>query len=243
MVTIFIIVFGCIIGSFLNVIIYRLPRGESIVLPPSHCPNCQHRLGAWDLFPVFSYLLLRAKCKYCHTKISFQYPAMECLTGLMTFIWWNKANYIFSFENIVLLILTYALLVVAVIDFKLQIIPDKIIYPMIGLGLLTQFFQGNLINALLGLLISGGLLLMVYLLFPNGMGLGDVKYMAMVGVFIGWQKAIGSLLLGSFLGVLIMVPLLLLGKANRKTPFAFGPFLVLGALIVIYGWDKIVNLI
>ncbi|HYH03079.1 MAG TPA: prepilin peptidase, partial [Bacillota bacterium] len=126
MLEIILLLFGLIIGSFLNVVIYRLPRGESIVLPPSHCTNCQHRLGALDLIPVISFLGLRGKCRYCQSKISVRYPLVELLCGLLTLLWWYRVGMMdFSVNGIAVLILTYALVVISLIDFDLQIIPNK----------------------------------------------------------------------------------------------------------------------
>lgn len=235
------IFFGLIIGSFLNVVIYRLPRGESIILPPSHCTNCQHRLGTLDLIPVISYLGLRGKCRYCQSKISIRYPLVELLCGLLTLLWWYRVGISgLSVNGVTVLILTYVLVAISLIDFDHQIIPNKITIPIMVAGLALQSFQGELVFAVLGLLAGGGPLALIATVYAKGMGWGDVKLLAMLGVFLGWQKIIVCMFLGSFLGVLWMVPLILLKKFDRKQPFPFGPFLAMGALLVMYAWDELI---
>ncbi|NLY75404.1 MAG: prepilin peptidase [Firmicutes bacterium] len=230
-------IFGLVLGSFLNVLIYRIPRGESIVLPPSHCPSCDHRLGFFDLFPVLSYLGLRGRCRYCKTPISWRYPLVELITGGLTLLCWIRFGP--SSDGLMALILTYALIVIAFIDFEHQLIPNVLTLPMMVIGLLFRIYQGEIIAGILGGLIGGGLLLIITLLYPKGMGMGDVKFLAMAGVFLGWEKALFVLFNGSFLGVIVIVPLMLLKKIDRKTAFPFGPFLVVGTLIALY-WEEIV---
>lgn len=229
------LILGLIIGSFLNVLIYRIPRGESIILPPSHCPSCNHRLGFFDLFPVLSYLGLRGRCRYCKTPISWRYPLVELLAGGLTLLCWIRFGP--NSEGLMALILTYILIVIAFIDLEHQLIPNVLTLPMMAIGLLFRIWQGEIITGILGGLISGGLLLIITLLYPKGMGMGDVKYMAMAGIFLGWKKALFVLFAGSFLGLLIMTPLMLLKKLDRKSAFPFGPFLVVGTLIALY-WEE-----
>ena len=234
------IILGLISGSFLNVLIYRIPRGESIVLPPSHCPNCNHRLGILDLFPVLSYLGLQGRCRYCKTPISWRYPLVEVLTGGLTLLCWILFGT--SSDVLMALILTYVLIVIAFIDLDHQLIPNVLTLPMMVIGLLFRIWQGEIIAGILGGLIGGGLLLIITLLYPKGMGMGDVKFLAMIGVFLGWEKALFTLFSGSLLGVLVILPLMLLKKIDRKTAFPFGPFLVVGALIALY-WEEIVYML
>lgn len=228
-------IFGLLIGSFINVLIYRLPRGESFILPPSHCPACQQRLKMWDLIPVLSFLWLEGKCRYCGVSISWRYPLVELLTGLLTVLWWVQFGQ--SIESVTILVLTYAIIVIAFIDFDHQIIPNIITLPLIVLGVASRAFQGEIVEGLIGCLVGGGILLLIVLLYPKGMGMGDVKFLAMVGVFVGWYQVIWILFIGSIIGSLVMIPLLLFKKIDRKTPFAFGPFLVFATLLIIYGKD------
>jgi leader peptidase (prepilin peptidase) / N-methyltransferase len=240
----FIVLLGAIIGSFLNVIIYRVPRGESIVLPPSHCPNCEHRLVWWDLFPVLSFFWLKGRCRYCQAAISWRYPLTELLTGGLTWLWWFRyGSSGLTLASLAFLVLTYILIAIALIDLEHRIIPNRLTLPLIILGLTFRAFQGALVPALLGALAGGGLLLLIALVYPKGMGMGDVKLLAMAGIFLGWYQVLVSLFMGSFLGVLVMAPLLLLKKIERKTPVPFGPFLVIGTLVVMYGWGQIRGLL
>lgn len=231
---------GLVLGSFLNVLIYRIPRGESIVLPPSHCPNCDHRLGFFDLFPVLSYLGLRGRCRYCKTPISWRYPLVELLTGGLTLLCWIRFGP--SIDGLMALILTYVLIAIAFIDLDHQLIPNVLTLPMIIIGLVFRIWQGEISAGILGLLTGGGLLLLIALFYPKGMGMGDVKFLAMVGVFLGWEKVLFVLFAGSALGLLVIAPLILLKRLDRKKAFPFGPFLTLGTLIAIYWEEAIVTL-
>jgi leader peptidase (prepilin peptidase)/N-methyltransferase len=229
--------FGLVIGSFLNVLIYRIPRGESIVLPPSHCPSCNHRLGILDLFPVLSYLGLRRRCRYCKTPISWRYPLVELIAGGLSMLCWMRFGP--SVNGLMALILTYVLIAIAFIDLNHQLIPNVLTLPMMVIGLLFRIWQGEIIAGILGGLIGGGFLLIITLLYPKGMGMGDVKFLAMSGVFLGWEKALFILFSGSVLGLLVIIPLMLLKKIDRKSAFPFGPFLVVGTLIALY-WEEVV---
>lgn len=231
------VLYGTIVGSFLNVLIYRIPRGESIVLPPSHCPSCNHRLEVFDLFPVLSYLWLGGRCRYCKTSISWRYPLVESIAAALTVICWIRFG--LTIGGVMALLLTYVLIVIAFIDLDHRLIPNVLTLPMIVTGLVYRLWQGEMIAGILGGLIGGGILLLVALFYPKGMGMGDVKFLAMAGVFLGWERALFILFSGSFLGILVIAPLMLLKKIGRKTAFPFGPFLVVGTLIALY-WEEAV---
>lgn len=237
LIVVMMVLYGLIIGSFLNVLIYRIPRGESIVLPPSHCPNCNHRLGVFDLFPVLSYIWLGGCCRYCKISISWRYPLVELITAVLTIICWMRFGLII--DGAVALVLTYVLIVIAFIDLDHRLIPNILTLPMIMIGLVFRLWQGEIVAGILGGLIGGGILLLVALFYPKGMGMGDVKFLAMAGVFLGWERALFVLFSGSFLGILVIAPLMLLKKIDRKTAFPFGPFLVVGTLIALY-WEEAV---
>jgi leader peptidase (prepilin peptidase)/N-methyltransferase len=190
------------------------------------------------LVPVLSFLCLKGKCRYCGVRIGWRYPLVELLCGMLTWVWWVRMGGAgINAESIAMLIVTYALVAISLIDLDHQIIPNKITLPLLVAGLAFQGIRGELIPAVLGVLAGGGPLGLIAVVYSKGMGWGDVKLLAMLGVFVGWQKIIVTMFLGSFLGVLWMVPLILAGKFDRKTPFAFGPFLAAGALVVMYGWD------
>jgi leader peptidase (prepilin peptidase) / N-methyltransferase len=228
----FLFVFGLAVGSFLNVVIYRLPRSESIIWPPSHCPNCNHRLGITDLFPVLSFLWLKGHCRYCHCKIDLRYPLVELLTAMITVICWFR--YDWTPFGLMIPVLTYFLIPIAYIDLEHKIIPDLLTLPLIGIGLAFRLWRGDFLTGLIGALAGGSILLIVWLIYPKGMGFGDVKLLTAVGAFLDWQRTGYVLILGSLLGIIVIAPLILLKKMDRKQQFPFGPFLVLATLVIIY---------
>jgi len=218
---------GLIFGSFTNVIIARIPHGESVVTPSSHCPRCGHRLGVLDLVPVLSWLFLKGKCRYCQEAISIRYPAVELLTAALfmgVFLRWGISAYTLAGWA-----LTVILVSSAFIDLDEGIIPDVITIPGVVLGLVVSFVTIGFFPALWGALAFGGVLFLVAVISKGGMGGGDIKLAAVIGAFTGIPGAIITLLLSSFLGAVFGITLMALGKAGRKTPVKFGPFLAIGA--------------
>jgi len=237
--TFLIFILGLIIGSFLNVVIYRLPEGKSIVYPPSHCPDCGHKLSPLELIPVFSYIFLRGKCKSCRTDISIRYPIIELLTGIIFII-----NYIYISDLISLtagLIFSSLLVVLTMIDFDHQILPDKLTLGGLIVGFIFSFFRSDItvIYSLIGVLAAGGLLFLIAYLSKGGMGGGDIKMMAMVGSFTGPIIAVSSIFLGAVIALIAHLPGLVSGKTGMKTKLPFGPFLALASLIFWFWSDKI----
>ncbi len=244
-------IFGLIMGSFLNVCIYRIPRGESIVTPPSHCPNCGTRLTPLDLIPLLSYLVYRGSCRYCGLKISPRYFLVEFLTGIVSVALFLKYSLTVDFGAFCFLM---AILIgVFFIDLEYQIIPNELVLVgMIGGTILFFYnlFRPVLIyhdhlwwNPLLGLVSGSGFLLSVAflgsLLYKNEevMGMGDVKLFAPIGLFLGWRMTLLALFISVVLGGMSSLLLILLGKANRKSMIPFGPFIVIGVFItVMWGW-------
>jgi len=237
--TFLIFILGLIIGSFLNVVIYRLPEGKSIVYPPSHCPDCGHKLSPLELIPVFSYIFLRGKCKSCRTDISIRYPIIELLTGIIFII-----NYIYISDLISLtagLIFSSLLVVLTMIDFDHQILPDKLTLGGLIVGFIFSFFRSDItvIYSLIGVLVAGGLLFLIAYLSKGGMGGGDIKMMAMVGSFTGPIIAVSSIFLGAVIALIAHLPGIVFGKTGMKTKLPFGPFLALASLIFWFWSDKI----
>ncbi len=232
---------GLIIGSFLNVVIYRLPEERSIVNPPSHCPNCNTRLKVIDLIPVVSYLSTGGKCRYCGEKISFQYPFVELLTAFLFLGAYLKFG--FGFELLFMLLLISSLIVISFIDYKYMIIPNVITYSGIIIGLLYAiiFDYITVINSLLGILIPSLLLLIVAFLFKGGMGMGDVKLVAMLGAFLGYKYTLAGIFIGSVFGSIIGLGLMGLGIIKRKTRIPFGPFICLGASLMIFFGNQLIS--
>ena len=239
------IIFGALIGSFLNVCIFRLPKEESIVTPGSHCPHCQKPIKFYDNVPLVSYILLNGRCRYCKESISIQYPLVEGITALVSLILFMKfgptLSYLFYFSFVA------ALIVISVIDLYHQIIPDVISLPGIGVGLLASLAipQINFIDSLIGALLGGGCLFIVATLYQwlfkrEGMGGGDVKLLAMIGAFLGWKAVILTILLGSLLGSISGIIVMVSRGKDFKYAIPFGPFLSLGAVIALfYGQDLI----
>ncbi len=230
---------GTVVGSFLNVCIYRLPEKKSIISPGSHCPHCHTPIKWYDNIPLLSFALLKGRCRYCQKPISRQYPLVEFITGLFTFFIYF--DYGFSLTGIIYLFFIYALIVISFIDLKWQIIPDVISVPGIFGGLMASFclpylsFKDSGCGALLG----GGFLFIVaygyyFIRKKEGMGGGDIKLLAMIGAFLGWRAIPFVLFSASVMGSIIGILWILFQGKDRNFPIPFGPFLALGAIWVIF---------
>lgn len=238
-------IFGICIGSFLNVCIFRLPAGKSIVHPPSSCPGCGTAIKFYDNIPILSYFILRGQCRHCHTPIAFRYVLVELFGGLMAMCVYAKFGP--GVEGIIYYGFIAALLVVTFIDIDHRIIPDVISLPGIVLGFAASFIMPSLnwTDSLLGLLAGGGILYAVawgYALITGkeGMGGGDIKLLAMIGAFIGWQGVLLTIFLGSAMGTLVGMIAMLKEKQNMKMRIPFGPFLALGAVISIFFGNELI---
>ncbi len=230
---------GTIIGSFLNVCIYRIPQKQSIVFPSSSCPHCKHALGVFDLFPILSHILLQGKCRYCSAKISIQYPIIELINGLlygMLFITFGASIEMFFYS-----LLCSLLLVVFMIDLKTQLIPNTLTLFGLIVGILFRVTQAVLLasniplmEGSLGFLAGAVPLFIIIVLSRGGMGAGDLKLMAVVGLFLGSSLTLLTLFYASITGGVVALFLLILKKKGRKSTIPFGPFLVLGTYISIF---------
>lgn len=233
--------FGTIIGSFLNVLIHRLPRGQSIVKPGSACPACGHRLGFFDLIPILSILFLRARCRYCRAPISWRYPLVEALTGLIFAL--VVRRYGLSLECAGFMVYAALLIAIAFIDQDEMIVPDALSLPGLGIGLIFALARGRLGAGLIGALVGGGFLLIIYfialfLLKKEGLGLGDAKLLAMVGAFLGWEGVLFTVLIASISGALGGLALMALGRLRLGEPMPFGPYIAGAALLLcIWPWQ------
>jgi len=238
-------IFGICIGSFLNVCIYRLPAGKSIVHPPSSCPGCDTTIRFYDNIPLMSWLLLRGRCRHCHTPIAFRYVLVELLGGFMAVCVYFKFGP--SIEGIVYYVFIAALLTITFIDLDHQIIPDVISLPGIPLGFAASFFMPSItwMDSLIGLLVGGGSLYAVawgYALITGkeGMGGGDIKLLAMIGAFIGWKGVLVTIFTGSAIGTLAGLTAMLAEKKDMKMRIPFGPFLAMGAVISIFFGNELI---
>jgi leader peptidase (prepilin peptidase)/N-methyltransferase len=230
---------GACVGSFLNVCIYRLPEGRSVVRPGSACPHCRRFLRWWENIPLLSYVFLRARCRSCGARISPQYPLVELLSGFLALALWYRFGLGASF--FIYAYFSASLLIISLIDLEHKIIPDCISLPGIVLGFLSSFFLPNLswYDSLIGILVGGGALYVLawgyYLIARReGMGGGDIKLLAMIGAFMGWQAlplvVFLSAAVGSILGLAVMV----VRREGRHMAIPYGPFLGGAALFTLF---------
>lgn len=226
---------GAVIGSFLNVCIYRLPIGRSIVWPASACPSCTRALSWYENVPVISWLVLRGRCRTCKAAISTRYPFVELLTAAMcaTALWYYGPTMLFLSR----FIFGCALIVLFAIDLEHQLLPNAITLPGIGVGFVFSLITGpGWLPSLLGILVGGGILLAVaegYYRWRHeeGLGMGDVKMLAMVGAFLGWQATLMTLMMGSIAGSVVGVMMIALKRGDMKYALPFGTFLAMGAAL------------
>ena len=245
---IFFAVLGAAIGSFLNVLIYRLPEEQSIVSPASRCPRCGKAIRFYDNIPVISYILLRGRCRDCGERIAFRYPLVEAITAAFSLLLFWK--YGVTFQWLVCFAFVCALIVITFIDLDHQIIPDVISLPGIPIFLLAAVFVMKLrfLDAFLGFLIGGGCLYVIAFVYElltkrEGMGGGDIKLLAMIGGFLGWQSLLFVLLFSSLLGAVLGIAVMLAKGQDMKYAVPFGPFLSAAAAAYIFIGDAVMRLI
>lgn len=241
-----VLIFGLLIGSFLNVVIYRLPREESIVFPGSHCTSCNHELSWYDNIPVLSYIMLGGKCRYCKAKISFQYPFVELLNGFLFVIMYVFFG--FSIDFIFYSLISSTLVAIGGVDLKEQLIPDSLVISILVLSVihkaLLYFISGvstNIIDSILGLALAGGLFLLIVLLSRGGMGGGDVTLIGALGFVLGVKDILLVILLSFVLGAIISLFLLGFKIKSRKDPIPFGPFIILAFYITLLFGDSLID--
>lgn len=261
MLVIFAGIFGAMLGSFLNVCVYRLPRNESVIRPASHCPGCGKPIAWYDNIPVLSYVLLSGRCRHCRTRISAQYPLIELTVAFIcagAVVWWGP-----SLAALSAAVLTMLLLGIALTDARHYIIPDEFSLGGLGAGLALSFVPGGIspLGAALGAATGFAVLWVVKaggdwalargLIHgeeldqvleagekPTTLGGGDLKMMAMVGSFVGWQGVLLTAFLGSLVGVAVFLPLV---AAKRRSPIPFGVFLAVGAVITLLAGDVLIG--
>ncbi len=233
------IVLGLVVGSYLNVVIFRLPRRISTVLPRSRCPRCRSAIQPWDNVPLFSYLVLLGRCRHCGDRISWRYPLVEALTAASFFFSQRRFD---TFADILVAAgFCAAMIVLAMIDFEHYLLPDSITIPGILAGLILQFqvSWSTPKDAVLGVLLGAGVLAALawgwyWWKGVHGMGFGDIKMLAMVGAFLGWQGAIATLLLSSLAGSVVGIGQILRGRMALMSKLPFGVFLALGAVVTLF---------
>ena len=223
-------VLGSIAASFANVCIHRLPLRQSVVYPASRCTSCQHPLRPWHNLPIVSFAALRGRCAFCQEPISWRYPLVESLGGLLYLVGYHQLG--LSVHAFAYALLVTALLIVAFIDLAHLIIPDAVTLPGIVAGAAIALLPSSIgfANAVAGACLGGGIFFLIALAYPAGMGGGDVKLIAMIGAFVGWQAVLVAIILSAFCGALIGLTLILLGLRGRRDPVPFGPFLAIGGI-------------
>lgn len=247
---VFVFLFGVVIGSFLNVLILRIPRGMDFKKERSHCFSCGHTLAAKDLVPLFSWIFLGGKCRYCKAKISPQYPIIEAINGIMyTLIFWFICNGELSLALIGYCVAFSALLVTAVIDWRTMEIPDSMwITVLVGAvlvyidELINEGYDLHcLLERVIGFFAASGVLLLLAIITKGGMGGGDIKLMAACGVLLGWKVVLLSLIMGGVIGTIYIIfsAIKNKGKIKRKVPFA--PHLALAVTICMFFGTQIIN--
>jgi len=227
---------GLVVSSFLNVCIDRLPEGESIVSPPSHCPYCGRRLAPLDLIPLLSYILLRGRCRYCGAPIPRRVLVVEATTGLLFALLWYR--YGLSLRLLLATLYTCLFIVIFVVDLEHRLVLNRVIYPAIAVALLAVPFTPHhqVVELLAGGALGFGLLFLVALVYPAGMGMGDVKLATFIGLVVGFPSVFVALLISFVAGGLAGGSLLVSGLKGRKDPIPFAPFLVTGGMVaMLYG--------
>ena len=262
---IIVFIFGSIVGSFLNVCIHRMPKGESVVWPRSHCPKCQKRIPGYDNIPFISFILLRAKCRFCGERISWRYPLVELLTAILMVALLNRFGLNYAF--FLYMVMVWGLIIATFVDIDQRIIPDEVSVGGMIIGFIMVSITGftfsplrfsflPMLRSALGMIIGGGIIYSTGVLFDliyfkilkhpaiNGetesMGGGDVKLLAMIGAFMGWKLAMFAFFLAPFLGISFGI-INLVSKKDHTIPY--GPFLSLGALLGLFWGNRILQFI
>ena len=257
-----IFLFGLVIGSFLNCVIYRLYTREGFFVGRSHCPKCGHKLAWYDLIPLFSFIALRGRCRYCRQKISLQYPLVELATGIIFLLIFKFQalnfgelsifNFYFLFSVFYFLLIASFLIIIFTYDLQHYIIPDRIIYPAVAIVFLYQLFKvwssgfspnlKILTNPLLSALFASAFFLAIVLASRGRwMGFGDVKLAFFMGLFLGFPDILVALFLAFFIGAIIGTGLIIFKKKGFRSEIPFGPFLVTGTLIAFFWGEEIIN--
>ncbi|MFA6130235.1 MAG: prepilin peptidase [Candidatus Omnitrophota bacterium] len=262
---IIVFIFGSMVGSFLNVCIQRMPKGESIVWPRSHCPKCKKRISGYDNIPFISYVLLKGRCRSCKEKISLRYPLVELLTALLMVMLFNRFG--LSYNFFLYMVMLWGLIIATFVDISHRIIPDEVSVGGMIIGFIMVSIKGFTFNPLgytfhpmlrsiLGIIVGGGFIYLTGVIFDlvyfkwlkkpaisgetESMGGGDIKLLAMIGAFVGWQKALLTFFLAPFLGIFVSI-IILIRKKDHTIPY--GPFLSCAALASLFWSDKIIQLI
>ncbi len=243
----FVFITGMCIGSFLNVCIYRIPEGKSIVYPSSRCPGCEHPVGWYDNIPLISYMLLKGRCRHCGRRISFRYWLVEASIGVLAVLIYLKFGW--TIEALIYFAFVATLVMISLIDIDHMIIPDILSLPAIPLCVLASFILPSMTftRSVLGVLAGGGSLYLVAQTYywvkkEDGMGGGDIKLLAMIGALTGWQGVLFTIFIGSAIGTIAGVLMMIVAKTpSIKFRIPFGPFLSLGAVLFVFCGPELIR--
>ena len=236
----FVFIFGLIIGSFLNCVIWRTYKGESFLLGKSYCPSCKHDLGFWDLFPLFSFIFLKGRCRYCGKKISFQYPLVEIITGIVfSFVFLQVG---LTAELFFLMVIMALFIAIFIFDLKHYIIPDSFVFSGILVSLIWIIYLGIEINYFISAICASLFFFLIWF-FSKGMamGFGDVKLAFFLGLVLGYPNIIVGIFLGFLFGAIIGLIMVIFQKKKIKSEVPFAPFLLAGSFIAIFWGSNIIN--
>jgi leader peptidase (prepilin peptidase) / N-methyltransferase len=237
-----VLVAGCCLGSFYNVVVHRLPAKESLVSPGSHCPHCSHPIAYYDNVPLLSYILLRGKCRYCRAPISARYPLIEALTGFLGLLLFR--HYGLHPQLFIELFFVSLLIVIAFIDLDTYLIPDVLSISGVVAGFALSFLTPRLTwwDSLLGIFLGGGFLYLIavgyqFVRHQEGLGGGDIKLLGMIGAFVGWPGVVFTVLAASIMGTAVGGVVMWRTRKGLATMLPFGPFLSAGAIAYIF-WGE-----
>ncbi len=239
-------IYGLLIGSFINVLVYRIPRKESIAFPSSHCPRCNTKLKWYDNIPLLSYIFLKSKCRYCNDKISIQYPLVEIFNGIIYLILFSHFGV--SIDFVFYALMSSVLIAIAFIDIREMIIPDSLVISILVLSIVQKglnYYLYNIVPDILGslggLVLAGGLFFLIVVISQGGMGGGDVTLIGALGFVHGIRLILLNILLSFVSGAIISVFLLVTKIKTKKDPIPFGPFIIFASFIVLLYGNNIID--
>jgi len=252
-IDILVFILGAVIGSFLNVCIYRMPHNESVIRPPSHCRGCKRNILWYDNIPLVSFVILKGRCRFCKTRISWQYPLVELLTAVIFLLFFRHFG--LSWKLVAYLSLACGLLISTFIDIEHRIIPDEISVGGIGVGILFSFIEPSLQNSrvhgqallysLLGAVVGGTVIFLMgalgdWIFKKESIGGGDVKLLAAIGAFLGWQRVLLTFFIAPLFGAVIGI---IMKLKTKDSLIPYGPFLSLAAIISLFWFDRVMRMI
>ncbi len=234
------ILLGILIGSFLNVLIYRIPRGEDFIFSRSHCTDCGYVLKWYDLIPILTYIMIGGKCRECKSNISIKYPLIEFINGLMYgFIYYINGISVYS---LLCMLMFSVLLVISVIDYMEMIIPNQLIIFILFMSIFYTIYDGNYLSHIFGFFAVSLILLIINIITKGGVGMGDVKLMAVGGLMLGTSRVLASFVIASVIAAIIGLVLILAKKVKRDTKIPFGPFLAFALFLVLLFGSEIIDI-